>query len=430
MSTLQVRPIVDSREALELPAPALTRPLLMVHGLAQKADNWVGLKNFFLTNEHNRWGGVFRTGEEIKFTRELQQRPNANVFAVDLSDALASPRVVASEVRRAITAICRATGAAQVDVITHSMGGLVAREAVRQGEHRIGKLAMLAPPSHGAFEANLAVASFDSGAYEHYPTGHMSAMRDLQLEFGPSGGIANQWMHELNSWWKTAPGKPETVVITGVGMPTPDRDRWPGLRPGDAMVSVRRAPLEGERFMVAMPDYRAPSDPNFRDFQDFFHNHLAILNDPSAFREVADFLGGAPAPPPSPGGAAATSDLEQRLSELQDQNRRIRKELVECEHEKIRLQRYQSLALRVSLAGAGLTVVGLGVAYFSPSVGVPLAGLGLATAVGGAVAYRRYGERALACEGTASLKAEEALNLSDGLVHYLRSQPPAQRPST
>lgn len=320
--TQRVAPIVDSREVMELPAPALQRPVLMVHGLAQKADNWAGLKNFLDGNPINVWGGVFRTCEEAEFTERLRQNPTANMFAIDISDNLAAPRAVAGEVRRAITAICRATGASQVDVVTHSMGGLVAREAVRQGEARIGKLAMLAPPSQGAFEANLAVKAFDSGAYEHYPADRMSAMRDIQLEYGMSGSVLNQWLHDLNEFWKTAPSKPDTVVITGVGMPTPDRNTMPGLAQGDAMVAAKRAFLEDEPFYVALPNQLEASDPNFRDFQQFVYNHLAILNAPDVFRQVGEFLTDQATPPPSPPPRPPVSDFERYLSQAQDRTRK------------------------------------------------------------------------------------------------------------
>lgn len=288
--TQAVPPILDSRSALELKSPELERPVLMVHGLAQKSDNWVGFKNFLDGNPENHWGGVFRASERKQFREGVKNKPEAKMFAIDLSDNLASPETVAREVSEAISAIIEATGSDKVDLVTHSMGGLVAREAVRQGERRIGKLAMLAPPSQGAFEANLAVKAAGLGVYQHYPEDRMGAMSALQLEYGPLGGVANPWLHQLNEFWEKTEDKPESIVVTGVGVPTPDRELLPGLAPGDGMVSANKAALKGEPLYLALPGQLETSDPNYRDFQQLFHNHLAILNAPDVFALVGNFL--------------------------------------------------------------------------------------------------------------------------------------------
>ncbi|MEW6279715.1 MAG: alpha/beta fold hydrolase [Candidatus Eremiobacterota bacterium] len=419
--TVQVRPILDSKQALTVAAPVLPRPVLMVHGLAQKADNWVGFKNFFTANPGNRWGGVFRIAEENQFRPD----PRANLFAIDLSDNLASPRGMAGEVRRAITAICRATGATQVDVITHSMGGLDAREAVRQGENRIGKLVMLAPPSHGAYEANIAVTASDTGAYEHYPPDRMSAMRDIQLEFGMTGSVENQWLNDLNEFWKAAPNKPATLVLTGVGLPTPDRGKLPGLSQGDGMVAARQAPLEGDRFMVALPTFLDPADANFRDFQQFWYNHLAILNAPDVFREVAEFLAGAQSPPPAPPPPPPASDFEQQLTRVQTRNGEIRVGLAQAEHRRKLARTLQKVGLWTSVSGGVGAALGLAALVTGHTgLGVGLLAGGAAGMGAGTLAQVVYRSRENQHDRDSGLLAEESLNASDDLIHRFRSEHP------
>jgi pimeloyl-ACP methyl ester carboxylesterase len=62
--------------------------------------------------------------------------------------------------RRAVRALCAATGAGQVAIVAHSMGGLVARAWMRvHGSARVARVITLGSPHHGT-----ALASFGPGA--------------------------------------------------------------------------------------------------------------------------------------------------------------------------------------------------------------------------------------------------------------------------
>ncbi|MBI3924545.1 MAG: hypothetical protein HY319_03320 [Armatimonadetes bacterium] len=380
------------------------------------------MKNFLCSRPENVWGGVFYADRELEFTERLREKPGARVFALDISDNLTHPRVVANEVRRAIDAIKAATGASRVNVITHSMGALTAREARRQGENDIGKLCMISAPNHGSYEASLGSTLHDANVYDHYPGERMGAMDALRLEYGPLGGVANQWLHELNEFWKDDPDRPQALVIAGIGLPTPDRSLPVGTAQGDAMVAARRAPLDGAGFLLAVPNKLEPGHPFFRDFQEFRYNHLQIVSEAEVYRAVAEFLNEDPpapprdpAPPPPPPG-----DFERHLSAVQDRNRDLRKSLAASEH-RIRLAaRWHQMALLSAAFGVGAGLAGAALYNVFPLVGTGLMAAGGATAAAGtsvAIVQARQAQR----EGDEAARTGEAgLNLSDDLIHRFR----------
>jgi pimeloyl-ACP methyl ester carboxylesterase len=76
------------------------------------------------------------------------------VYALSYGPPLASIELFAEQVNERIEAIRRATGAAQVVVVTHSMGGLVALAYVRRyGGVRIRRLIAIGAPFHGSVHA-------------------------------------------------------------------------------------------------------------------------------------------------------------------------------------------------------------------------------------------------------------------------------------
>ncbi|HXE73687.1 MAG TPA: alpha/beta fold hydrolase [Candidatus Nitrosotenuis sp.] len=430
----RVAPIEDARQALEVAPPVLARPLLMIHGLAQHADTWVNMKSFLCSDPRNVWGGVYSTDREAEFLASARSRPGARVFALDLSDNLAHPRVVANEVRRAIDAICAATGAREVDVLTHSMGALVAREALRQGEDRINSLCMIAPPNHGAYEASLASGLHDVGIYDHYPESRMGAMDALRLEFGPLGGVRNEWLHGLNEHWKTSARRPRAAVITGSGIATPDRSLRFGTATGDAMVAARRAPLEGAEFYLAVPHKLPPGDANFRDFQHFRYNHLQVVSEPEIYRQVGLFLSGGgtppPAPPGPPGPTPPATDFDNFLNQVQDRTRDLRRRVADADYLRRHHALWQRYGTYTAAAGVGLWAAAMGLAPFAPALSAGLlAGGVLAAGVGSVVAVLNATRLSRAVAGTMGM-AEEALNLSDTVVHRVRQElPPGGAPT-
>jgi len=424
-SAKRVAPIPDARAAMDVRPPVVARPLLMVHGLAQHADTWSNMKLFLCSDACNQWGGVYSTDREAEFLNGLSAKPDAKIFALDLSDNLAAPRVVANEVRRAVDAICAATGATQVDVMTHSMGSLVTREAIRQGEDRIANLCMIAPPNHGSYEATLASGLHDGGVYDHYPESRMGAMDALRLEFGEGGGVRNQWLHDLNADFATNPHKPRSVVIAGVGIPTPDRALKFVTAQGDGMVAARRAPLDGADFFLAVPNKLAAGDPNFRDFQEFRYNHLQVVSEPEIYQQVSNFLvggGAAAAGAPAVSTPVSRPPLVDYLNTVQDRSRDIRKEVAANEFNREHFSRWTRNGVIMTALGAGLTVAGIGLGGVAPTLGLLSVAGGIVN-LGAGLVISVLNSRRLGHEVARMAKVtEEGMNLTDTLAHRVRDE--------
>lgn len=89
-----------------------------------------------------------------RLTGDLRQAGHP-VLAVDLEPVFASIDDYAPLVESAVERLCRETGASQVALVGHSMGGLVIRVWMRQlGSHRAARILTLGTP-HGGTRADL-----------------------------------------------------------------------------------------------------------------------------------------------------------------------------------------------------------------------------------------------------------------------------------
>ena len=89
-----------------------------------------------------------------RLTCDLRQAGHP-VLAVDLEPVFASIDDYAPLVEAAVERLCRETGASQVALVGHSMGGLVIRVWMRQlGSHRAARILTLGTP-HGGTRADL-----------------------------------------------------------------------------------------------------------------------------------------------------------------------------------------------------------------------------------------------------------------------------------
>lgn len=126
------------------------------------------------------------------------------------------------------------TDAAKLHFVTHSMGGLVARQLLvdDQSLHtRIGRVVMLAPPSAGS-----EVADF------------LAPLPPYAWLYGPAG----QQLTTGRSVWRTPPDFELGIVAGSSG--------WPYLlgnlllpRPHDGRVSVERTAVDGMRDHLVLP---------------------------------------------------------------------------------------------------------------------------------------------------------------------------------
>ena len=113
------------------PAPAIT-PVLLLHGILCNAGVWLPLK------------------------RHLKARGIGPIYALSYGPPLASINAFADQVADKIDAILAATGARQVVIVGHSMGGLVGRAYVRRhGGAKVRRLITIGTPHHGSVHAHM-----------------------------------------------------------------------------------------------------------------------------------------------------------------------------------------------------------------------------------------------------------------------------------
>jgi triacylglycerol esterase/lipase EstA (alpha/beta hydrolase family) len=111
------------------PAPA-ELPVLLLHGVGCNAGVWSG------------------------FRRHLAEQGIGPVYALSYGPPLASIEQFADQVADRIAGIIAATGAAQVVIVAHSMGGLVARAYLRNyGGGKVRRLITIATPHYGSMHA-------------------------------------------------------------------------------------------------------------------------------------------------------------------------------------------------------------------------------------------------------------------------------------
>jgi triacylglycerol esterase/lipase EstA (alpha/beta hydrolase family) len=115
------------------PAQAATAlPILLLHGVLCNAGVWLGLR------------------------RHLLARGLGPVYTLSYGPPLASIESFADQAAAKIDAILRDTGASQVAIVGHSMGGLVARAYLRRfGPARVRLLMTLGTPHQGSVHAYL-----------------------------------------------------------------------------------------------------------------------------------------------------------------------------------------------------------------------------------------------------------------------------------
>jgi triacylglycerol esterase/lipase EstA (alpha/beta hydrolase family) len=189
------------------PAPAAL-PVLLVHGVACNAGIWYG------------------------FRRALEALGVRPVYAISYGPPLASIERFAEQLAAKIGAVTAATGARDVVLVSHSMGGLVCRAYLRRfGGAKVRRLIAIAAPHRGSHHARF------------FPGRSLAEMRP-----------GNAWLEELN-------------VERAQGVPVVNLWSW-----HDSMVT----PQTSSRLEWA-------EDVAFAGIA-----HNAMLDDPAVIERVAD----------------------------------------------------------------------------------------------------------------------------------------------
>ncbi len=119
------------RLVMPTPAPApAALPILLLHGVGCNAGIWAG------------------------FRRHLAGRGVHAVYALSYGPPLQSIEIFADQLAAKIATAEAATGASQMILVCHSMGGLVARAYLRRyGAAKVRRLVTIGTPHHGSMHA-------------------------------------------------------------------------------------------------------------------------------------------------------------------------------------------------------------------------------------------------------------------------------------
>jgi len=141
--------------------------LLVLYGALQPLERWLRRHRHPQGNPHGSLPvllihGYFCNGAYWwALERYLQKRGIDNVFTINLEPVFGSIDQYAEQVADRVEQLCALTGAQQVILVGHSMGGLVARAYVHwfEGRHRVAKIITLGSPHHGTESVRLSLVN-------------------------------------------------------------------------------------------------------------------------------------------------------------------------------------------------------------------------------------------------------------------------------
>jgi pimeloyl-ACP methyl ester carboxylesterase len=215
-------------------APRLTKPVLLVHGFNSEPGTWVNMHAWLTRSGENRDGGIVTgSGGTID--------PQARVFNMQFDRPFNPLSNNAAELRQAIDRITQATGAAEVDVIGHSMGGLDTRLYLDQGNEKVDKLIMMGTPNHGSVLADLELSVRGMGM-DMVPATDDPLVRQALRDCSEDRGDNNPMLKQLNKNLPRQLSRANMLIVAGSGKPTMSSRTTVTVK-GDAVVTQASATL-------------------------------------------------------------------------------------------------------------------------------------------------------------------------------------------
>ena len=136
-----------------VPTPRLPRPVLLVKGGSSGALPLAETMNYLDAGPENSVGGIYHVDREEEFEQTYREGDGPrNIFGLEYSKKFGSFQHNATEIKRAIEAVKRVTGAEEIDVIAECKGAMEMRQYakdVEEGQDGVRNLVMLVPPNHG-----------------------------------------------------------------------------------------------------------------------------------------------------------------------------------------------------------------------------------------------------------------------------------------
>ena len=235
------RPVVFPTSA----PPALERPVLFLHGFNGSADSFDPLHEWLTSgaNPSNKSGGKIRPDSLGNLD------PKANLFSLNLSRPYNSIETNSAELKKTVEAICKATGSKEIDLVVHSLGGLNARDYLREPDEKVKRFVMLGTPNHGSQLANLELVFREKFGYPIAPPVDDPEVREVLKQLSVdknnrNGTPKNPYLRELNNGWEEQRKHADILLVAGAGIPT--LTGTPGVTAfGDGVVTRASAKLDG-----------------------------------------------------------------------------------------------------------------------------------------------------------------------------------------
>lgn len=128
-------------------------PILLLHGLGQKAEVWHGeATTYFKKDLALRYGGDLKVNARGTIQRTLAGGGDADFYTVQFRNPVDSVRAWTSELDACIQYVRAVTGADRVILIGYSMGGLAARSYLvdHLRDHHVKRLITIGTPHDGS----------------------------------------------------------------------------------------------------------------------------------------------------------------------------------------------------------------------------------------------------------------------------------------
>ena len=269
---------IDTQEVV-LPKsapPKLHRPVIFLHGFNGSAERWSNVTDWLTSEDSgNKYGGILDAGKFDNID------PQANLFSLRLSRPFNSVEKNKAELKEAVEAVVKATGAEEVDLVVHSLGGLNSRAYLQDADEKVNKLVQLGTPNHGSQLANMEIFMRENFDYPVIPKTDDPEVRRVleQLSVDKNDGDGNPknpWLRSLNNDWDNQRGKADVMIVAGAGVPT--LTGGPGITVfGDGVVTRRSAKMDGVENKTI-----------------WFKTHGGLQNSAKVMENVAKFLTGQP----------------------------------------------------------------------------------------------------------------------------------------
>ena len=207
---------VSAYDRPEQAAPALQRPVLLIHGFTGAPENWKNMRTWLTSQAANGDGGVVDPNSTSVDSK-------AKVFLMKFSRPFNSTKTNAAELRQVIDKIASATGSREIDLVGHSMGGLDARYYLEEGGEKVKNLVMIATPNRGSVLADNELKFREMGLPvkpEEDDPEVRQCVRDLCEDKVVNGKQNNPTLHEMNNTWSHQKDSARILLIAGNGHAT------------------------------------------------------------------------------------------------------------------------------------------------------------------------------------------------------------------